>query len=301
MTSPAGSQQPAFRLPDEIMILIWQEIAKYLTDDRLYNFQFDIVRKPLGLMACFTPVNIATQTRDLISLLMVNKSLRKWAIRALGGKLLPINYITTVPCPQTRRRKVLRQGLVPFNLQTSLFCITKLSQNFELWFRGCGSTDKPSTYPWTRQHVITYLTGFEELAPLVKNLVFPVQKDRWKFSTLYQQHWTKLIGPAGGALPIAFAQRFPHLEKVGMMNERKVWNDCEAPTRELCLVKTLNRMERSVILADMKHFCFTLWIEWWAWDAGFRLASDPTEDLDAAICQLLGRSKPPSNDLSDGS
>lgn len=252
-------------------------------------------------MACFTPVNIATQTRDLLSLLMVNKALRKWAIRALGGKLLPINYITTEPCPQTHRRKVLRQGLVPFNPKTSLFCVTSLSQNFELWFRSCGSAEPNAPcYPWTREHVISYLKGFEELEPLVKNLVFPVQKDRWKFSTLYQQHWTKLIGPAGGALPIMFAQRFPHLEKIGMINERKVWHDREvrAP-KEFCLVKTVNRSEIS--LAGIPHICFTLWIEWWAWDARIRLAVDPTQDLEAAICQLLGRSKPPRNDLSDGS
>lgn len=287
MTPPAGPQQPTFALPNEIMILIWQEMAKYLTDDKLYNFRFDVVRKTPSLMACFTPVNIAAHLQDLVALLMVNKTLRKWTIRALGGRLLPINYITTIPCPQSKRRKVLRQGLVPFNLQTSLFCINSLTQNFELWYRGCGPTDKASSLPWTRDSLMAQLTGFEELAPLVKNLVFPMQKDRWKFSTLYQQDWESLIGPAGGALPIAFAQRFEQLERIGMVNERKAWSARGSRTEELCLLKRLERVQGGE--ADIPHVCFTLWVEWWAWEAGVRLALDPAQDLEAAICQLLGK------------
>lgn len=302
MTPPAGPKQPAFDLPNEIMIMIWQEMAKYLTDNKLYNFRFDIVRNPLGLMACFTPVHITAQLRDLVALLAVNKTLRKWAIRALGGRLLPINYITWAiqpSCPPTtttttttsRRNKVLRQGLVPFNLHTSLFCITSLTQNFELWFRGCGPTDKAADSPWTRDSLMAQLTGFDELARLVKNLVFPMQRDRWKFSTLYEQDWESLIGPAGGALPIAFARRFNQLERMGMVNERKAWS-ARAEEEQLPLVKSVKQTSlESVEADDIPHVCFTLWIEWWAWDAGFELALDPTEDLEAAICQLLGKGR----------
>lgn len=99
-------------------------------------------------------------------------------------------------------------------------------------------------------------------------------------------------------MPIAFAQRFPQLERVGMINDRKVWNACEAPTRALCWMKSMNRVGGGE--ADVPYFCFTLWIEWWAWEAGFQLPFDSTRDLEAVICQLLGRAKPPTNDMSDG-